>query len=858
MAIRLHVEDEHTIPLSVSGGDSVEMKHSEAFINAISPTARVDQTEDGAVITITDKNGTTTAEISDAEVTAENIEEALGYVPANERIKSAIFFGQCDSTSTATKFTAQIDGITEYFDGLTILLKNGVVESKTGCTFNINGLGEKGAWGTYELSRVSTMFTVTRVYVFIYDSSLDEGNGGFWAYQGKDSNDNTAAYWVRTNYGNMPVSSTTYRYRLLFTSADKTHYVPANNSTSTNSTAKRDVNQEKIDPFGKIAYYSSTNDLLAEERPTTASQWIQYNVPLGYSFNRSGKALTLTPWKPVYIKATPYADGSAIIDADEPYVQDLPVTEDGKIYIHLGIAYSSIYIELLLNHPVYYYHNGGVQLWTGPSTHAELEKLYNAFPVDSASGDVASFADGADNVPLKSLTIGIDPVQDLHGYSNPWPAGGGINKFDKDNASGWTNSAYLKSDGTEVSAPSWSITDYIPIKGTTFTLSNVGGGVPSICLYDANKTFLVGAAYNTQSSAALTNVTIVSTVEAAYARFSIHTAQDTSIIQLEVGSAATAWSPYSNICPISGWTGANVVRTGKNLLVDYGHTWNVNGQYAVANGALASALLPVTPGENFSCRKKVAFTGTNCNLMVRIFDSNKNFIVSRTILRYNELQSTYAIPSNAYYVAFVQFFPQETITPEQYDAYQVQIEKSDVVTEYETPVNPYLYLITFPSEAGIVYGGSLDVLTGVLTVDRVKETFVFDNPSADSIYNLESQGFTLAKRSTAASNSIGKITNVCGAYAYAQANWHDGEPHFYVSTTSWTLYLTKNAYRGGNVELCYPLETPLTYQLTPTEVNSLLGQNNIYADTGGTSVEYRADIKAYINRKIAEAITALS
>jgi hypothetical protein len=54
------------------------------------------------------------------------------------------------------------------------------------------------------------------------------------------------------------------------------------------------------------------------------------------------------------------------------------------------------------------------------------------------------------------------------------------------------------------------------------------------------------------------------------------------------------------------------------------------------------------------------------------------------------------------------------------------------------------------------------------------------------------------------------------------------------------------------------LADPVTYQLTPHEVNSLLGSNTIYADTGDTSVEYRADIKAYINRKIAEAISALS
>ena len=159
--------------------------------------------------------------------------------------------------------------------------------------------------------------------------------------------------------------------------------------------------------------------------------------------------------------------------------------------------------------------------------------------------------------------------------------------------------------------------------------------------------------------------------------------------------------------------------------------------------------------------------------------------------------------------------------------------------------------ISWESEAGTVYGGTLDVVSGVLTVDRIKETFVFDNPTEDSTYNLESQRFTLSQRSTGSSNSTGKITNVCGAYAYAQANWHNGEPHFYVGVTSCILYLTKNTYRGGNVELCYPLETLITYQLTPHEVNSMLGQNNIYVDTGDTSVTYRADIQKWVEKKLS-------
>ena len=44
------------------------------------------------------------------------------------------------------------------------------------------------------------------------------------------------------------------------------------------------------------------------------------------------------------------------------------------------------------------------------------------------------------------------------------------------------------------------------------------------------------------------------------------------------------------------------------------------------------------------------------------------------------------------------------------------------------------------------------------------------------------------------------------------------------------------------VQLVYELEEPQTYQLTSQEVKSLLGTNNIWADTGNTSCEYFSQV----------------
>ena len=72
----------------------------------------------------------------------------------------------------------------------------------------------------------------------------------------------------------------------------------------------------------------------------------------------------MTEWKPIYLVCAPQSDGSAIIDSTTPFVQDLPTTEDGKIYVFLGIAYSTTAMELTLEHPVYWYKNGRIHQYT--------------------------------------------------------------------------------------------------------------------------------------------------------------------------------------------------------------------------------------------------------------------------------------------------------------------------------------------------------------------------------------------------------------------------------------------------------------------------------------------------------------
>lgn len=278
---------------------------------------------------------------------------------------ATIPYANVDSTSTATVFTATVPGISELRDGVTVMLHNGVVTSASGFTLNINGLGAKPCYNNMtNATRETTIFNAAYTMMFVYSTALNNGDGGWWIYRGYDANTNTIGYQLRTNSTTMTVTDTARYYKLYFTSADGNHWVPASVNSTNNATSARDVNQRPIDPFGRIVYTSASTSYAEGANLAATTIWDQYALVLGYSFNRTGEGLELTAKKAVYVKCAPQADGSAIMDATEPIVQDLPSTADGKIYIYLGVAYDATHIELYQNHPVYYYSDGAIRLWT--------------------------------------------------------------------------------------------------------------------------------------------------------------------------------------------------------------------------------------------------------------------------------------------------------------------------------------------------------------------------------------------------------------------------------------------------------------------------------------------------------------
>lgn len=332
--------------------------------------------------------------------------------PANKAV--SIPFGQVDSTSTSTAFTATVDGITELRDGVCVYLRNGIVTSADSCTLNVNGLGAKPMYNTMAATTaISTQWNVNYTMLFIYNST--RVSGGCWdMYYGYYTDLNSVGYQLRTNAYTLPVSDTSRYYKLFFTSADNTQMVPASVNSTNDATSARPVNQRPINPFGPIVYTSASTNYTAGSNLASSNTWQQYTFTLGYSFNRTGAALTLTAKKPVYIKCRPLDDGSAIIDANIPYVQDLPTSEDGKIYIFLGVAYSATQVELQMVHPVYHYKNGSINLWTGTGTQTDVSKAESSNVIDIGEYDLMKI----NEVKGKSLVMN----QIVESFSDNWHA----------------------------------------------------------------------------------------------------------------------------------------------------------------------------------------------------------------------------------------------------------------------------------------------------------------------------------------------------------------------------------------------------------------------------------------------------
>lgn len=224
--------------------------------------------------------------------------------------------------------------------------------------------------------------------------------------------------------------------------------------------------------------------------------------------------------------------------------------------------------------------------------------IYNSYYMKDAAGSIVHIKDGADSVPLKAFDFDIEPIQDLHGQANPYPPNGGKNKLPMTLAGikavntsigSWSGNAYTLNGITyTVNVDNGGNVVSITVNGTAVSstsqlvLTNnfvvaagnyVGNGTPSGSSWGAyidyrnttqsqdNNDLGSGTSFSVNANDVM-RATIYCTVTGT----AISNKVFYPMMRLSTEADAT-FAPYSNECPIGGYTGCAAYVFGRNYQI---------------------------------------------------------------------------------------------------------------------------------------------------------------------------------------------------------------------------------------------------------------------------------------------------
>ena len=339
------------------------------------------------------------------------------------------------------------------------------------------------------------------------------------------------------------------------------------------------------------------------------------------------------------------------------------------------------------------------------------------------------------------------------------------------------------------------------------------------------------------------------------------------VVNIEPVQAGSGDPSPDNVRPISGWTGANVTRAGKNLLVlPFVHFQSVAhnkenaffikaGTYTISwSGSTAASWRLCV----FMCDKdgNELSDSSHCPIDGMFYQtSNKQWI---TGANGSDKKHTITVVDDCYIRLY--FALGDTTTSTVF--YDVQLESGSTQTDFEA-YDGETISVTFPTDAGTVYGGTLTLnpdRTGTLTVDTRHATIAYSgsqsSPTAEITMQLgaPAKGFTLSDNGLKCNRfKPSNYTTAQGFYVFtpnaALIRFTSPDP-----IADWSAY-----FQANPTEVTFKLATPSVYSLTAEEVSGILttlyGTNNIWSDTGNIKkLTYRADLGKYIDSHITAAV----
>ena len=422
--------------------------------------------------------------------------------------------------------------------------------------------------------------------------------------------------------------------------------------------------------------------------------------------------------------------------------------------------------------------------------------------------------------PLK-IEAPLSPKQDLHGYDNPWPAGGGANIFDGEIENGDIN---VVNGSKRDSSTRERSKNFIPVTpGNQYYAVSATYTNFVICLYDENKVY-IGSGTNYIVVADTNPLTIPA---GCYYILFYRNINDNKNIAINYPSSVTTYAPYSNICPITGHTGAVVNRTGKNLLnpndTENGYI-DASGEFVSYVGWKATDFIMAKPDTSyyFSTDSSTGASAKHC-----VYDAQKHFITGQAYMSGN-IQIN--VPQNGQYIRCSY---RDT-------AEYAQLEEGTSASAYE----PFGSSVTI-SFGQTVYGGKLTVnedgsgtvvaelasidcgtLNWNYSGDDYNHRFSANMPSNYKIPTSSSDRANLLCSSYASNPSVVANNSALGISGFQNVSG------VYIRDLAYSDKETFQTAMSG-VQLVYKLATPVTIALTPGQVEALQGNNTVWVDDSG-------------------------
>lgn len=283
-----------------------------------------------------------------------------------------------------------------------------------------------------------------------------------------------------------------------------------------------------------------------------------------------------------------------------------------------------------------------------------------------------------------------------------------------------------------------------------------------------------------------------------------------------------------NVREIIGFTEIDVMRTGVNLWSEDWEVGNING-----NGENSTA------NDRIRSKGYIAVKGGLTYYIV----TPKPIIIHKYAIDKSYLGNNYFSNSISFTlnndVAYIRFRTDTSYGDTYNNDISVNYPASD--TDYHA-YNGSIYNIAFTDGDNplTVFGGKLNLTTGELSVTHKK--IVVDTASQ---INRNTANSWYINTTDGQKSATAQETVISDKFAQGQspnANVCFMHPNGLIRFNTSTSYATASDLLTsiGSIEFVYPLDTPITYQLTPNQINNLLGLNNLYSNTGSLSVKYKS------------------